>query len=92
MSLTLPQNRVGARAAGFGPEDEPLTAEERYLCNLQTRLDEAFRRDPSIGAMNRVYRELRTGGAEIDEALRGHIGLLYRFEEARSAGAGTGSP
>ncbi len=66
-------------------DDPPLTPHERLIFNLCLRLDRAFRRDPSVGAMNRAYRSIRTGKPEIDRELRDHIGLLYMFEEARPA-------
>lgn len=66
-------------------DDPPLTPHERFLFNLCHRLERAFTRDPSVGAMNRAYRHLRTGRPEFDRELRDHIGLLYMFEEARPA-------
>ncbi len=64
-------------------DDEPLTPDEQRLLDLEFQLDEAFRQDPSIRTMNRVFRRFRTGRPEIDNELRGYIGFLYRFEEAR---------
>jgi len=66
-------------------DDQQLTPHERLIFGLCLRLDSAFKRDPSVGAMNRVYRKIRTGLLEIDRELRDHIGLLYMFEEARPA-------
>ncbi len=66
-------------------DDQQLTPHERLIFGLCLRLDSAFKRDPSVGAMNRVYRKIRTGQPEIDRELRDHIGLLYMFEEARPA-------
>jgi len=66
-------------------DDPQLTPHERLIFALCLRLDRAFKRDPSVGAMNRAYRKLRTGKPEIDRELRDHIGLLYMFEEARPA-------
>jgi hypothetical protein len=66
-------------------DEDPLTLEEQRLLEISSMLDEAFRRDPSIGAMNRAYRAFRTGDADIDRAIRDHIGLLYLFERARPA-------
>lgn len=69
----------------FDDVDDPLTPYEQVLLDLRFQLDEAFRQDPSIAAMNRVFRRLRTGRPEIDDELRDYIGFLYRFEEARPA-------
>lgn len=64
-------------------DDAPLTPDEQVLLELQSQLEEAFRQDPSLAAMNRVFQRLRTGRPAIDDELRDYIGLLYRFEEAR---------
>ena len=69
---------------GVGDED-PLTPEERRMLEIRFKLDAAFRRDPSIGAMNRVYRKLRTGDTETDRAIRDHIGMLYLLDRAKPA-------
>jgi len=66
-------------------DEDPLTPEEQKILEIRFMLDEAFRRDPSIGAMNRVYRKLRTGDAETDRAIRDHIGMLYLLDRARPA-------
>jgi hypothetical protein len=68
----------------IGDEDS-LTPAEQRLFEIGLALEEAFRRDPSIAAMNRVYRVLRTGDARSDRAIRDHIGMLYLFEQARPA-------
>ena len=67
----------------FDDDDKPLTPDEQRLLDLEFQLDEAFRQDPSIRAMNRVFRRLRTGRLEMDDELRSYIGLLYAFEQAR---------
>ena len=66
-------------------DDDPLTPEEQRVVEIVFMLDEAFRRDPSIGAMNRVYRKLRTGDAETDRTIRDHIGMLYLLDRAKPA-------
>ncbi len=63
----------------------PLTAEERPLHDIHLQLDEAFRQDSSIRAMNRAYRRFRTGDAETDQAIRDHIGMLYLLDRAKPA-------
>jgi hypothetical protein len=65
-------------------DDDPLTPEEQRMLEIRFRLDEAFRHDPSIAAMNRVYRKLRTGDAETDRIIRDHIGMLYLLDRAKS--------
>jgi hypothetical protein len=66
-------------------DNHPITPEEQRMLEIRFRLDEAFRRDPSIGAMNRRYRKLRTGDAETDRAIRDHIGILYLLKRAKPA-------
>lgn len=65
--------------------DDPLTPEEQRMLDIRFTLDEAFRRDPSIAAMNRVYRNLRTGDTETDRAIRDYIGMLYLLDRAKPA-------
>jgi hypothetical protein len=79
-------HRTGRPCDGEGMNDEQtLTPEEQRVLEIVFMLDEAFRRDPSIGAMNRVYRKLRTGDAETDRTIRDHIGMLYLLDRARPA-------
>lgn len=66
-------------------DEDPLTPEQQRILEIRIMLDGAFRRDPSIGAMNRVYRRLRTGNAETDRAIRDHIGMLCLLERAKPA-------
>jgi hypothetical protein len=66
-------------------DDDPMTPEEQRMLEIRFMLHEAFRCDPSIGAMNRAYRKLRTGDAETDRAIRDHIGMLYLLERAKPA-------
>lgn len=66
-------------------DEDPLTPEEQRVLEIVFMLDEAFRRDPSIAAMNRVYRQFLTGNAETDRAIRDHIGMLYLLDRARPA-------
>jgi hypothetical protein len=66
-------------------DDDPLKPEEQWVLEIVFMLDEAFRRDPSIGAMNRVYRRVRTGDAETDRTIRDHIGRLYLLDRAKPA-------
>lgn len=66
-------------------DDDPLTPEEQRVLEIVFMLDEEFRRDPSIGAMNQLYRKLSTGDAETDRAIRHHIGMLYLLERAKPA-------
>ncbi|UCC32258.1 MAG: hypothetical protein JSU86_08235 [Phycisphaerales bacterium] len=66
-------------------DDQPLTSDEQLLSDLQFQLDEAFHRDPSIAAMNHIFRRLRTGTPKIDKELRNYIGLLYTFARLRAS-------
>ena len=68
-----------------GIDNETPTPEEQRVLDIFFMLDEAFRRDPSIGAMNRAYRRVRTGDAETDRAIRDHIGMLYLLDRAKPA-------
>ncbi len=66
-------------------DDDPITPKEQRILEIGFMLDRAFRRDPSIAAMNRAYRRYRTGDAETDRAIRDHIGMLYRLDRAKPA-------
>ncbi|GFO81516.1 MAG: hypothetical protein A49_11430 [Methyloceanibacter sp.] len=66
-------------------DDDPLTPGGQRLLEIRFMLDEAFRRDPSIAAMNRAYRRVHTGDAETDRAIRDHIGMLYLLDRAKPA-------
>lgn len=66
-------------------DDDPLTADEQFLLDLAFQLEEAFDRDPSIGAMNHIFRRLCTGRPHIDDELRCYVGLLYTFAELRAS-------
>jgi hypothetical protein len=66
-------------------DEDSLSPEEQRLFEIGLVLDEAFRRDPSIAAMNRVYRAFRTGDSGTDRAIRDHIGMLYLLEQAKPA-------
>ena len=60
-----------------------MTPEELRVLEIGFMLDEAFRQDASIRAMNRAYRRFRTGDPETDRAIRDHIGMLYMLERAK---------
>ena len=66
-------------------DEDPLTPEEQRGLEIRFLLDEAFRRDPSIAAMNRAYRQFRGGDAKTDRAIRDHIGMLYLLDRAKPA-------
>ena len=68
-----------------GIDNETLTPEKQRVLDIFFRLDEAFRRDPSIATMNRAYRRVRTGNAETDRIIRDHIGMLYLLDRAKPA-------
>ncbi len=59
--------------------------DEQLLLDLRFQLDQAFREDPSIAAINRIFRRFRTGRPDIDDELRDYIGLLHAFEVAMPA-------
>lgn len=66
-------------------DDDSLAPEEQRMLGIHFKLNAAFRRDPSIAAMNRVYRKLRTGDAESDRAIRDHVGMLYLLDRFKPA-------
>jgi len=66
-------------------DDDTLTPEDQRMLEIRIMLDEAFRRDPSIAAMNRAYRRFRTGDAGTDRIIRDHIGMLYLLDRAKPA-------